>query len=113
MTFFEFLDNRFRNKSLDRQINDTLDQDGMQRACHTWVLYIRKFYTVLYFVLLPGVFLLKKLRVVSQDADYNLRFEDIRAYTEKTLKAAREAEKAGEPCPDPNASKVIAINENN
>lgn len=109
MTYFEFLDNRFRNLTLDTQIEYTLEKEGEQQAAHQWVLTIRKFNKYMNFLILPVKYLLQKTGIVKSDLDYNTRYAEIKAYTERTLAEAKAAQRAGQPVPVNQDAATLAV----
>lgn len=107
MSFFSFLDNRFRNLSLDNQIEFSLNKEGHQKASHYWVIAIRRFFTVVHFCLLPFKYASQMLHITSPDEDHATRIEELKAYTEKVLTAAKQAQVNGQPLPA-NPAELIA-----
>lgn len=107
MTFFQFLDNKFRNLQLDLQMEFSLKKDGVSKASHQWVLTIRKFYTVLAFITLPIQYLLQRIDLITKDVVYTERYADIKAYTDKALKDAREAQRQAAPVPSNGAGNEV------
>ncbi len=106
MSFFKFLDNKYRNFTLDNQIEFSLAKEGYQQATHAWVLTIRKFFKAVRIVTLPFEYLLQKACLLSKDVSYETRYEELKQYTEKVLRAAKEAEQAGKPLP-PNPEALL------
>ena len=110
LSYFQYLDNKFRNLGLDSQIEYTLAKDGEQKACHMWVMGIRKFFMYLHIVTLPFRYILTKACLLAKDVDYSTRVEELKAYTEKVLNAAHDAQAKGESLPaDPSQLVKPAI----
>lgn len=104
MRFFDYLDNKYRNLGLDSQIEFSLAKEGEQKACHAWVLGIRKVFYYIHLVTLPFRYLATKACLLKQDVDYSTRVDELKAYTEKVLAAAHKAQANGETLPaDPSS----------
>lgn len=99
MSFFTYLDNKFRNFSLDAQQEFSLAKDGYQKACHQWVLMVRKIHMALYFCVLPFLYVFQSIGIIRQDQDYSTRVAELKAMSEKLLAEARAAQVAGAPVP--------------
>jgi hypothetical protein len=89
MTYFKFLDNKFRNYGLDQQISDEFNPAvaGFQQACHAWVGGIRSFFKYVRLVTLPFEYLLAKAFLLPRDIDYESRYAELKAASEKQLAA--------------------------
>jgi len=109
LKFFDFLDNKYRNLSLDTQIEFSLAKEGYQQAVHFWVLQVRKFFKVARIITLPFEYLAVKIGILAKDIQYETRYAEIKANTERLLKAAAEAQKAGQPLPANPADLVAPV----
>lgn len=100
MNFFDYLDNTYRNGSLDCQINEdfSLKLDGKTKAAHAWVGRIRKFWSFAYAFALPVTYFLTKAGVLKPEVDAKSRMADMKAAHDKLqaeIEARLAAQKAG------------------
>lgn len=109
MTFFTYLDNKFRNLGLDNQISFSLKKDGAQKAAHSWVIGIRRFWITIYFLSFPINYILIKCRLLKPDVEYNSRYEEIKTNSDR-VRAELEAAKKAQQVPNMVGNQPPSVN---